>query len=565
MLLYNLIFPREGICEEKELYCRGGEYIDGGLYLKADEEVTFDTYFNCFSHIKYKKYTDIKTVCFALKLRGKGVLSICLYRKNGESEILVEEYADGDIELKFDISGIADEGFLYPLFKATEDTVIEGGEYCAEAEPRKVEIAVVICTYKREKYLKRNVEALKEFRNKLQENKFFDVLIVDNGRTVNEDFGEGFTVFPNDNTGGSGGFTRGMREAYARNKYTHFLLMDDDIVFDTQVLTRTASLISVLKEEYKTATVGGAMLVLDRPYLQEEMGADWDGIMIKSHRKRVDVRKQEEIYLNEINGEADYNGWFFTCMPMDTVEKYGYPLPIFIKCDDIEYGLRATEGIISSSGIAIWHEDFEAKSSLETEYYIKRNELIVNSRFPKGKGIYRNWKKLVLSVGKQIAMQRYFVADLLFKAYDDFFKGPQFVFNLDSAEYHKELKNLCPQLLSEEEIEKNYGLTLDYAEMDGEFRKKRFIRQIITLNGYLIPKCFYKKRTAQVDMTRCKYVDFFMKKRVLQFNRASGRGYVSEMKNSALIKYGFKLIIYYFKLLFGYKKTAKLFAAAEIK
>ena len=85
------------------------------------------------------------------------------------------------------------------------------------------------------------------------------------------------TIYPNMNAGGAGGFTRGMIEILKANEngagVTHVLVMDDDIVLDTDVLLRTYTLLSLRKPEYADVFVGGAMLRLDRPNIQVENGA----------------------------------------------------------------------------------------------------------------------------------------------------------------------------------------------------------------------------------------------------------------------------------------------------
>ena len=41
------------------------------------------------------------------------------------------------------------------------------------------------------------------------------------------------------------------------------------------------------------------MLLADSPHIQMEMGADWNGVKLFPHRKRVDVRNAREIVENE--------------------------------------------------------------------------------------------------------------------------------------------------------------------------------------------------------------------------------------------------------------------------
>ena len=561
MLLYNLTFPKDGVCNLSELYYRGGEQRENGVFLSGGSTVTFDTYFNSFSHIKYKKYTTVRTVTLKLNVDGNGTAQIFRYVSDGKHELIAEKQVSGNSELTFDISDISDKGFLYLSFTANADCTLLSGSWTSNTQNRHIKLGIVICTYKREEYLRRNAANISEYAKTLSE-RFFDVFIVDNARTVKDDFGEGFTVIPNGNTGGSGGFTRGIKEVCARD-YTHFLLMDDDILFDVNILQRTASMLSVLNDEYKNASIGGAMLALDNPYLQHELGADWKSNLICPRRYKLDIRESSTICGNEEDIEPDYNGWFYMCMPTSSVEKHGFPLPFFIRCDDIEYGLRAAEHIIVTSGIAVWHESFDNKYSTEMEYYIRRNELILSARYPNGKGFFANWKKLFLGIGKTLLLQRYFAADLRFKAYDDFLKGADYFLNLDSGANHMELRKYCPRFLTNEEIKTEYGIEIndnpptsvtDWSSKD-----------VVSLIEYFIPKCFFKRDIAVVDMTRYCIRDLFMKKKVLHFNPLSGRGFVTEIKKAAIFKYSFKAFGYFFKLMFKYRHVAKEFAVIDTK
>ncbi len=65
--------------------------------------------------------------------------------------------------------------------------------------------------------------------------------------------------------------------------------------------------------------------------------------------------------------------------PMKIVTPENLPMPIFIRGDDLEYGLRNMKTLILMNGICVWHEPFENKYSSFLEYYIMRNQLIDNS------------------------------------------------------------------------------------------------------------------------------------------------------------------------------------------
>ncbi len=98
--------------------------------------------------------------------------------------------------------------------------------------------------------------------------------------------------------------------------------------------------------------------------------------------------------MNENEG-AEYGGWWFACYPMEFVEK-NRPLPFFLHCDDVEYGLRHGGTPIILNGIQVWHETYEYRQSAVMAYYDTRNALIVNrlrNLTSNKEIIYKNWKR----------------------------------------------------------------------------------------------------------------------------------------------------------------------------
>lgn len=65
-------------------------------------------------------------------------------------------------------------------------------------------------------------------------------------------------------------------------------------------------------------------------------------------------------------------------MPVKRIKELGYPLPVFIKSDDMEYGIRNGKDIITMNGIAVWHETFSKKMNSVIRYYSDRNSFILN-------------------------------------------------------------------------------------------------------------------------------------------------------------------------------------------
>ncbi|MGC7344971.1 glycosyltransferase, partial [Mycobacteroides abscessus] len=80
--------------------------------------------------------------------------------------------------------------------------------------------------------------------------------------------------------------------------------------------------------------------------------------------------------------DVDFNGWWMCMIPRQIAEELGQPLPLFIKWDDAEYGLRAGEhgyGTVTLPGAAIWHMAWSDKDdAIDWQaYFHLRNRLVV--------------------------------------------------------------------------------------------------------------------------------------------------------------------------------------------
>ena len=144
---------------------------------------------------------------------------------------------------------------------------------------------------------------------------------------------------------------------------THALLMDDDITIDTESIEKTYTILSLLKDEYADAFIGGAMLRIDKPNMQVESGASWNAGDLISNKANLNMNVTWDCLFNEIEEYTEFNAWWYCCFPMDVVSEENLPLPIFIRGDDLEYGLRNMKHLILMNGICVWHEPFENKYS----------------------------------------------------------------------------------------------------------------------------------------------------------------------------------------------------------
>ena len=136
---------------------------------------------------------------------------------------------------------------------------------------RRVKLGIVICTYNNEARLKQNIQGL--IASKVWHEEKPILALANNGTIEDESWlpQERFIKFDQKNLGGAGGFGRGIYEVvYGQLKerdITHILLMDDDVKFHPEVISRA---IAFHKKSQQPVVIGGSMLKLEDPTFLHE-------------------------------------------------------------------------------------------------------------------------------------------------------------------------------------------------------------------------------------------------------------------------------------------------------
>lgn len=443
MQLYRVIFPEKAE-QNHELYFRADGPValrGGALALQAGTVIRFDTYFNGFFYTKYLNHTQTERL--TVKIRTSGRLEarlVCAAPDQPETVLETMELSSADVTAEFQpvpLRRLPKGGVVYCVFAAREAGVITEISYEAEIRrPNRVRIAGVICTYRREEYVQRNLRRI-DLRiwkdNVSPAARDIDILVIDNGKSLAWESSEHVTILPNKNCGGSGGFARGMIEAlHCKDRYTHVLLMDDDISFEPMVLERTVQLLKAARTQPNPLCVGGQMLLESEPAVQFESGSRYENGRLWPVNQGMDVSSLENLLQNEREYPVDYNAWWYCCIPLALIRKRGLPLPFFIKTDDVEYGLRSGAEFLLMNGIGVWHKAFLEKQSAHLEYYTKRNELIVSALYRRGDGVLSSIHKLFCSLGGSILRGRTDCIRYIRWGYRDFLKGPAFLLETDT-------------------------------------------------------------------------------------------------------------------------------------
>lgn len=376
--LYSLTATAD--IKKSDLYIRQAGSLQGMVkVLHRGEKLDFLTYFNSFSIKKWQQYTTIQSVIIEIELQGRAEIVVSLHSLKKE-KIISRDITTGTTYRKvFDINELQGDILSFSI-QAVDDLIqYFGGSYYGEfSQWRDRKIGCAICTFKREKYVLKTIDILRRFKEK---NDWLHILVIDNGRTLVEQNTDGDRIIHNRNFGGSGGFTRAMIEYVDEGIVDYILLMDDDIVLDSSVLERTYSLLCSLREQYLDSFLSGSMLILEHPHIQYEKTAYWDRIRLYGIGKNKDVSQKKVLISNEIEKENknQYGAWWYCCIPIHRIKQIGYPIPVFIKGDDIEYGIRNHRPVLSMNGICVWHQSFLSKMTPVVNYYSDRNMLIINN------------------------------------------------------------------------------------------------------------------------------------------------------------------------------------------
>lgn len=576
MILQNLMVPKETICQEKELYIHT---LSGTFHQEADElvvaagsEVEFFTYFNSFSVAKWKLYTRVSKVQFTLSCRGtceislwEAVMEEGRMRKSclGKREVSATE--NTDCSLLFSCQEA--RGIVYASVKTLGETVISGGVYetVGDISLHPVNLAIGICTFRREEFVKKTLDAV---RSHVIENSsspmqgHVHVYVSDNGRTLpaEELSGQYIHVMPNNNAGGAGGFGRCMLEAVRdreRYGFTHILLMDDDIVLEPETLFRTYALLCTLKPERTDHMLGGGLLRLDIPYIQHANGELWQGGRIGFTKRGYDLRFSQDVLRNEEDLPMEYNGWWYCVVPLGK-DFRGFPLPVFIHGDDIEYGLRFDGRIMTLNGIGVWHDAFDNRKASSMEYYDMRNTLIACAiHHPEFSCLH-----MVKSVCRHLVgqMLHYREEDqcLTMKGVEDFCKGTVFLKETDPSAYHAEIMKMGYTMVDVSEDLKQMGVDIDAAKPapghlyeETGFAKKH----LLSINGWLLPG---RKETLALPMGAHPDALYRCRKALL-YDPDTAKGFYVERKRKNLFLTFGRCVKMWWLLATKYKKAVRDF------
>ncbi|WP_032392960.1 glycosyltransferase [Rhodococcoides fascians] len=458
-LLQRVLLPRSGEpLDVRTLYLeeattnakRAHSLSRTSLTIGGESEVSFCTYFNAFPASYWRRYSILKSV--VLRVEVSGHCRIDVYRSKADaSRIHVEgrEAVDGDAAQEFliDLGPFEDGGWIWFDITSDSEVVLESaGWYAPIDAPGEATVAVGIPTFNRPTDAVKALVALGS--DPLVLDVIQAVIMPDQGTRKAKDepgfdeaaaaLGGRLAIHDQANLGGSGGYSRIMYEALNNTACQHILFMDDDIEIEPDSILRALAMSRFAKVP---TLVGGQMLNLQARSHLHVMGEVidrgnfmWTGAqnVEYDHDFSEDPLRTSKLLHRRI--DVDYNGWWMCMIPRVVAEELGQPLPLFIKWDDAEYGLRAREAgypTVTLPGAAIWHMAWSDKDdAIDWQaYFHLRNRLVVASLHMPGDG-----KGLVLdtikATVKHLLCLEYSTVAIQNLAIRDFLAGPEHILEI---------------------------------------------------------------------------------------------------------------------------------------
>jgi galactofuranosylgalactofuranosylrhamnosyl-N-acetylglucosaminyl-diphospho-decaprenol beta-1,5/1,6-galactofuranosyltransferase len=246
--------------------------------------------------------------------------------------------------------------------------------------------------------------------------------------------GDKLRIIEQGNIGGSGGFARAQYEGLKSGRSTYVMMLDDDVECETEGIVRAITFGDLCRT---TTIVGGHMFSLFNKTELHSFGERvapytfwWGsapGVFPQWDLSERNIRSARWLHARI---DVDYNGWFMCLIPAQVLEDIGLSLPLFIKWDDSEYGLRAKEAgypTVSFPGAAVWHVPWTDKNdALDWQaYFHVRNRFIaalLHSKYPRGGRMVRESFNHQV---KHLVTMQYSTVALRHKALEDVLRGPQ--------------------------------------------------------------------------------------------------------------------------------------------
>jgi galactofuranosylgalactofuranosylrhamnosyl-N-acetylglucosaminyl-diphospho-decaprenol beta-1,5/1,6-galactofuranosyltransferase len=432
-----------------------------GAVVMPERRLTFGTYFNAFPASYWRRWTDLASVRLVMRVSGSG--TVIVYRSTSKGHVQRADSAViGTDELQtlvFDLplKPFIDGGWYWFDLEAGEGSLsLEEAVWAFETD-RQVSgrLSIGITTFNRPEFCVDQLVTLAEQPAILTA--LDEILVIDQGTAKVADhelypqvaatLGPKLRLIEQGNLGGSGGFSRAMDEAASKGDADYVLLLDDDVVCEPEGILRAVAFADLAKSP---TIVGGQMFSLyDRSVLHAygETVAKyrwfWGAAPNTVHGHNFAKKSLRSTQWLHRRIDVDYNGWWMCLIPTAIIREIGLSLPMFIKWDDAEFGLRAREAgypTVTLPGVAVWHVPWHEKDdTIDWQAYFHRRNRIVAALLHSP---YERGGRLVLesfeTQVKHLLSMQYGPAEMGLMAIEDILEGPQ--------RMHRDVLNRLPEL-----------------------------------------------------------------------------------------------------------------------
>lgn len=581
--LQRILFPTLETLANEKLYFRvkpnaawrlGNE---GGVsniagYTHGPQTLEFNTFFGACSLSTWCGPAGLDEIVLELECQGTGLLRVWNDDGNEQPHLLLEERIaeNRDEPLRVRLAGLRGKrGILYPEFEGDgRGFILRGARYLTPQAPKsRVRLAIVMPSYRRESYVLRNMEMFRERLRAAGLRDAIEMIVVDNGRTLDIPASEGVRIIPNPNFGGAGGFARGLMEVLEGNQgFTHVLFCDDDVQIEPESIHRLYNLLGYVDEK---ATIGGGMLNMDEKQRLHELGAFFKNMTWRSDKNYLDMTEANNVVVFDAPGVCNYFGWWFYATSVAVFRDNGYPLPFFVRGDDQEFGLRLFKNkypMISLLGCAVWHEEFHKKDPPLMWYYMMRNNIATSLMYETGfvrSTLFECCRRILM----MMLTYRYEHAEYMIDGIADALEGPAFFKTINPEKLHGEKAGgqaLKPVPVARKDfVSKKFNIDLEKSCL-----KSLWI--LVTLNGHLLPSFLMRRAEGPASngwaiekLHSRRFQAIFRCPVVLYYEPTVGEGIFCRIDRKRFFAVGIKSASVLIRLVLGHKRLRREWRVAH--
>lgn len=418
------------------------------LCVPAHQRVSLGTYFNAFPASYWQAHTAVRSVRLSVEIEGSA--TIVVYRSsargttNRVSSTRLGPTGPATYTVDLPVTSFGDGGwYWFDLVAHDTDAILRAAQWSVP-EPEDFtagNLTIAVTTFNRPDYCVRNLRILGSSKELLDV--LHRVIVTDQGTQkvaaengfaeVSEALGDKLSVFDQANLGGSGGFARGMLEAANDGASSYVMLLDDDVEMETEGILRAAQFADFTR---RPTIVGGHMFNLFERSVMHHFGEAVDRFRF-SYGSTGNTKEAHDFGTSNLRTtpwmhrrvDVDYNGWWMCLIPTSIIRDIGLALPVFIKWDDVEYGIRAQSRgytTVTLPGAAVWHMPWTEKDdTIDWQaYYHQRNRWLASLIYSPYKAGGRMPKESFAVDIRHLLSMQYSAVELRLKALEDLLEGP---------------------------------------------------------------------------------------------------------------------------------------------